>query len=131
MHLQDKATIISKLTRGLEILQIKRTSVETFENASENITSYIRERKENIEEKVVSKILEGIEIYVPLGALVDTEKELARLKGELDKVESEIKTNEEKLDSLNDEIKIINRRSHFIGLCIVCTMKILRNSVPN
>ena len=58
-----------------------------------------KEFAENIEEKVVSKILEGIEIYVPLGALVDTEKELARLKGELDKVESEIKRAEGKLSN--------------------------------
>lgn len=55
LHLQDKATIISKLTRGLEILKIKKASVETFEEASENIVSYIRERKENIVEKFFPK----------------------------------------------------------------------------
>jgi len=55
--------------------------------------------KENINEKVVSKILDGIEIYIPLGELVDTEKELARLKGELEKAESEIKRAEGKLSN--------------------------------
>lgn len=71
LHLQDKATIISKLTRGLEILQIKRTSVETFENASENITSYIRERKENIEEKFFPKSIFSIFIvWILLAALL-------------------------------------------------------------
>jgi hypothetical protein len=55
LHLQDKATIISKLTRGLEVLQIKKTSVETFEEASENIVSYIRERNENLVEKFFPK----------------------------------------------------------------------------
>lgn len=48
------------------------------------------ESKEQIQEKVVSKILDGIEIYVPLGELVDYEKEIARLKGELEKAENEI-----------------------------------------
>ena len=55
--------------------------------------------KDEITEKVVSKILEGVEIYVPLGALVDTEKELARLQGELDKAENEIKRAEGKLSN--------------------------------
>ena len=55
------------------------------------------ESKEQIAEKVVSKILDGIEIYIPLGTLVDTEKELARLKTELEKAENEIKRAEGKL----------------------------------
>ena len=46
--------------------------------------------KEDIREKVVSKILDGIEIYVPLGELVDYDKEILRLKGELEKAENEI-----------------------------------------
>ena len=57
------------------------------------------ESKDEISEKVVSKILEGVEIYVPLGALVDTEKELVRLQGELDKAENEIKRAEGKLSN--------------------------------
>ena len=55
--------------------------------------------KEEITEKVVSKILNGIEIYIPLGELVDFEKELARLKGELEKAENEIKRAEGKLSN--------------------------------
>ncbi len=57
------------------------------------------ESKDEINEKVVSKILDGIEIYIPLGTLVDTEKELARLKGELEKAENEIKRAEGKLSN--------------------------------
>ncbi len=57
------------------------------------------ETKEEITEKVVSKILNGIEIYIPLGELVDFEKELARLKGELEKAENEIKRAEGKLSN--------------------------------
>ena len=53
--------------------------------------------KEDIGQKVVSKILEGIEIYIPLGELVDIDKEIVRLQGELEKTEGEIKRAEGKL----------------------------------
>ena len=53
--------------------------------------------KEAINEKVVSKIFEGVEVYVPLGELVDYEKELVRLKGELSSAENEISRAEGKL----------------------------------
>ena len=48
------------------------------------------ESKDEIGEKTVSKILAGFELYVPLGELVDYDKELARLKCELEKAENEI-----------------------------------------
>ncbi len=48
------------------------------------------EEKSKINEKVLSVMLPGFEIYVPLGDLVDVEQELARLKGELAKVEKDI-----------------------------------------
>ena len=48
------------------------------------------EKKSDILEKTVSAILDKTEIYIPLGDLVDKDKELKRLNGELDKVESEI-----------------------------------------
>ena len=40
--------------------------------------------------KVVSQVLDKVELYVPLGELVDATKELLRLEGELSKIESEI-----------------------------------------
>ena len=46
--------------------------------------------KDELTEKVVSKILDGFELYIPLGELVDTEKEIARLKAEIEKTENEI-----------------------------------------
>ncbi len=55
------------------------------------------DNKEEINEKVVSKIFEGVEVYVPLGELVDYEKELVRLKGELANAENEISRAEGKL----------------------------------
>ena len=55
--------------------------------------------KEEIGEKTVSSILEGVEIYIPLGELVDFEKEKERLKAELVKTENEIQRAESKLSN--------------------------------
>jgi valyl-tRNA synthetase len=41
-------------------------------------------------EKVVSQVIDGFELFVPLGYLVDFEQEIKRLEGELKSVESEI-----------------------------------------
>jgi valyl-tRNA synthetase len=46
--------------------------------------------KDELEVKVVSQVLDKTELYIPLGELVDAQKELLRLKGELEKVEAEI-----------------------------------------
>ena len=54
----------------------------------EDVTYF--DSKNDIDVKVISRILDGVELYVPLGELVDTEKEIARLKAELDKVDGEI-----------------------------------------
>ncbi len=48
------------------------------------------EDKSQITEKVFTQVLDGFELYVPLGELVDIEKEIAKLKEELAKTESEI-----------------------------------------
>ena len=45
----------------------------------------------------VSAIIDGVEIYIPMGELVDTEKEIARLEEEKDKLEKEIKRASSKL----------------------------------
>ena len=50
----------------------------------------IIEDKKTITEKVVSQVIDGAEIFIPLGELVDFEKELKRLEGELKSVENEI-----------------------------------------
>lgn len=49
------------------------------------------EQKDEITEKTVSQILDKTALYVPLGELVDIEKEAERLDGELKRVEGEIK----------------------------------------
>ena len=57
------------------------------------------EDKTSLTEKTVSGITESAEIYIPLGELVDTEKELARLKAECATVEAEIKRANGKLSN--------------------------------
>ena len=46
--------------------------------------------KDEVNKKSISAVLDKCEIFIPLGELVDKDKELARLKGELDKIENEI-----------------------------------------
>ena len=48
------------------------------------------ESKQEIDEKVFTRVLNGFELYVPLGDLVDVEKEIERLNAELEKTEGEI-----------------------------------------
>ena len=48
------------------------------------------EDKNTLTEKVVSQVIDGFELFIPLGELVDFEKEVKRLEGELKSVESEI-----------------------------------------
>ncbi|MBR4420079.1 MAG: valine--tRNA ligase, partial [Clostridia bacterium] len=57
------------------------------------------ESKADINEKVLSVMLPGYEIYIPLGELVDIEQEIARLKGELAKVEKDIAFAEGRLNN--------------------------------
>ena len=55
------------------------------------------EQKDEITEKTVSQILDKTALYIPLGELVDIEKEAERLDGELKRVEGEIKRANSKL----------------------------------
>ena len=55
--------------------------------------------KNDVGEKALSVVLAGFEIYVPLGELVDIEKEVERLKAELEKVNAEIAFSENKLNN--------------------------------
>ena len=51
------------------------------------------------EEKVVSQVISGAELFIPLGELVDVSSEILRLEGELKTVESEIKRANGKLSN--------------------------------
>ncbi len=48
------------------------------------------ENKESLTEKVVAQVIEGIELFIPLGELVDVSKEIERLEKELQTISSEI-----------------------------------------
>ncbi len=47
--------------------------------------------KEELKEKTISQIIDGYELYIPLGELVDISVEIERLKKELNNTEAEIK----------------------------------------
>ncbi len=50
----------------------------------------VTKSKERIDKNYVSAVVEGCEIYIPLGDLIDIEKEIQRLQDEKKKLESEI-----------------------------------------
>ena len=75
---------------------IERTSSYIEKLAGVNTINFVN-GKSDINEKVLSVVLAGFEIYVPLGELVDVEKEIARLKAELEKAESDIAFSENRL----------------------------------
>jgi len=77
---------------------IERTSSYIEKLAGVNTITFVQS-KADIKEKVLSCVLAGFEIYVPLGELVDVEKELARLKTELEKIEGEIAFSSNKLNN--------------------------------
>lgn len=55
--------------------------------------------KSDLTEKVVTQVINGFELYVPLGELVDIKSEIERLNGELVKVEDEIVRAQNKLNN--------------------------------
>ena len=59
------------------------------------------ESAESIGEKTVSQVTEAAQIYVPLGELVDIEKEKARLAAEIERIKGEIARAEGKLANAN------------------------------
>ena len=69
---------------------------EKLASASETV---ITADKSGLGDGFVNAVTEGAEIYIPLGELVDKEKELERLTKEKEKLESEIKRVESKLSN--------------------------------
>ena len=68
---------------------IKNGSVYIQKLSGVNDISAIADKKD-LTEKTVSKILENAELYIPLGELVDKDKEIARLTAELDRLNDEV-----------------------------------------
>ena len=55
--------------------------------------------KEELTEKVVTQVLDGFELYIPLGELVDIKLEVERLTNELKKTQEEIDRANSKLNN--------------------------------
>ncbi len=68
---------------------IFKASVYIEKLAGVSKISFIRAKNE-LTVKTVSQVLDKTELYIPLGELVDREKEIKRLSAELEKTESEI-----------------------------------------
>ena len=77
---------------------IDKAMIYLLKLANINKVNFI-ESKEQIDVKTVSVVLDKTELYVPLGELVDLDKEVVRLKGELEKVEAEIARANSKLSN--------------------------------
>ena len=82
----DKADIFSK-------------GVSYFEKLASAQDVLIMQTKDGIDANAVNIVVEGAEIFMPLGELVDKEKELERLNKEKAKLEGEIKRVEGKLNN--------------------------------
>ena len=68
---------------------VKNCAVYIEKLAGVNEISFIQD-KASIDEKVVSQVIDGFELFIPLGELVDFEKEIERLQKELNTVNAEI-----------------------------------------
>ncbi len=68
---------------------IKNGSVYIEKLAGISEVVFIADKKD-LSEKVVSQIVSGIELFIPMGELVDLEKEIERIKKELQTIETEI-----------------------------------------
>ena len=87
-------------------LYVKTDNKSTIKNASIYITKLsgvdrieFVDDSRAIGEKTVSQVVDGAELFVPLGELVDIEKETARLSKELENIENEIKRASGKLSN--------------------------------
>ena len=70
-----------------KVINSSRAYIEKLAGVSEIV---FVSSKDEVVGKTVSHVLPSCELYIPLGELVDTDKEIARLEGELEKVNSEI-----------------------------------------
>ena len=78
-------------------LYVKTENAKTIKNGTVYIQKLagvqditLIEDKNNLTEKVVSQVIDGFELFVPLGELVDLSKEIERLEKELQSVQNEI-----------------------------------------
>lgn len=82
------------VSKSKELIETSKLYIEKLAGIKE--ISFIRS-KEELNEKVSNAVIGETEIYIPLGELVDFEKEMARIKKEIEKVDSEIARGERML----------------------------------
>ena len=83
-------------TENKKVIKNGSVYIEKLAGVSEIV---LIEDKSNLTEKVVSQVIDGFELFVPLGELVDFDKEIERLEKELLTVENEIKRASGKLSN--------------------------------
>lgn len=91
-----KVIFVTKDEKNKEHIEQSEIFFEKLASASE---VEVRQSKEGIGEDVVSAVVTGCEIYLPLEELVDIEKEMERLLKEKEKLENEIKRVKGKLSN--------------------------------
>ncbi len=74
-------------TENLKVIKNGAVYIEKLAGVSE---IQVINEKNNLTEKVVSQVIDGFELFIPLGELVDFEKEIERLEKELYTVDNEI-----------------------------------------
>ena len=86
------------VTESKRLLQVNKDCIMKLSGAS--AVKFV-DNSSMIEGKTVSSVTEIAQIYVPLGELVDIEKEKARLSAEVERIDGEIARAEGKLNNPN------------------------------
>jgi len=86
------------VTDSKRLLQLNKDCIMKLSGASN--LKFVQNGSE-VEGKTVSSVTEIAQIYVPLGELVDIEKEKARLSAEIERIDSEIARAQGKLNNPN------------------------------
>ncbi|MBQ7370218.1 MAG: valine--tRNA ligase [Clostridia bacterium] len=86
------------VTDSKRLIQLNKDCIAKLSGAS---TIKLVESGSEVDGKTVSSVTEIAQIYVPLGELVDLEKEKARLKAEIERIDGEIARAQGKLNNPN------------------------------
>lgn len=84
VHAADKLELLQKCCKQIKLL----TKVETVEFTEEGKAK---------PERCLASVLDGVQVYLPVGELLDVEKEVQRLQNELAKLEKDIEKGKAKL----------------------------------
>ncbi len=94
----SKKVELNIVTDSKRLIQLNKDCIVKLSGAS--ALNFVESASE-VDGKTVSSVTEIAEIYVPLGELVDLEKEKARLTAEIERIDGEIARAEGKLNNPN------------------------------